>query len=98
MKKFKIWAHIEAIDEDVGAYIDLVDEGLVEPISLGEYSDLATAWAHLMELPGYQPHPDDINVVLCAPSIEKDVWTCPSSDQSPQGDEPHETTNSSNEG
>jgi hypothetical protein len=74
MRVYKIWVHVEAIDEERGEFVDLVDEGLLDPVSLGSHPRLEAAWRHILDLPGYAPHPSDEAVLGRTESIETEIW------------------------
>ena len=72
---FKIWASIEVIDEKQDRYADLTELGILEPICIGAFDSLETAWAYLLDLPGCQTHAGDPTVLKRTKEIEPEIWT-----------------------
>ena len=76
-RKFKVWVYVEAIDEKVGQYLDLMDLGFLTPPSLGEFGQLEETWRFVLGLPGCRQDDTDMAALQQAAQIEKQVWESP---------------------
>jgi|SRR5688572_17744762 len=73
-RKYKAWISVEAINERAGTYLDLMDLGFLEPISLGQFPSLRDALRHILGLPGVNADPGDWSALSRAGAIECEIW------------------------